>query len=158
MVVGGLLFCGAFSSAHAYWTRTAFSLNLGVQTNLSSDDSFDNAWFSLDARLGLAVGRSLELSPEVMAVVDDSLDFDAVWLYPGAMLNIELGDFFIGAGAVLPILFFEGESESFNLAPKFNIGYRARNIMLTAYIFTWTEKGYGFLKYNQIGATIGFLF
>jgi hypothetical protein len=158
LAVMGLFVGGAFSSAQAQETRSAFSLNLGVQTNLYSESSFDNAWFSLDARIGIAVGPYLEISPEVMAMVDDSLDFDAVWLYPGAMLNFKLGDFFIGGGAVLPIVFYDGESDSASLAPKVNVGYRYGNLILTAYILTWTEEGMDFLEFNYIGATIGFRF
>ncbi len=79
-VVMGLFVGGAFSSAQAQGTKTAFSFNLGVQTNLFSDSSFDNAWFTLDARFGIAVGQFLEISPEVMVMVDDSFDFDFIWL------------------------------------------------------------------------------
>jgi hypothetical protein len=158
LMVMGLFILGAFSSAQAQGTRTAFSLNLGIQTDLSSEGSFDNAWFSLDARFGIPVGQSLEISPEIMAAVDDSFDFDAVWLYPGVMLNLKLDDFFVGAGAVLPLVLYDGESETFNLAPKVNIGYRAGNLILTAYIFTFTEEDFDFLEFNLIGATIGYRF
>jgi hypothetical protein len=78
--------------------KMVFGLNLGVQTNLDSESSFDNAWFTLDARLGIPIGKSFEISPEIMAAVDDSLDFDAVWLYPGLILNFKMGKFFIGGG------------------------------------------------------------
>jgi len=157
-VLMGLLIGGAFSNAQAQEKKLAFSLNLGVQTNLYSESSFDNAWFTLDARVGLPIGAFLEISPEVMAAVDDSLDFDAVWLYPGLMLNLKLGRFFVGAGAVLPVIFYEGESDSGNLAPKVNIGYSAGPLTLTAYIFTWTEENMDFLEVNFIGATIGYRF
>ncbi len=157
-VLMGLLFGGAFSDAQAQEKKLAFSLNLGVQTNLYRESSFDNAWFTLDARVGLPIGASLEISPEVMVAVDDSLDFDAVWLYPGLMLNFKLGHFFVGAGAVLPVIFYEGESDSGNLAPKINIGLSAGPITLTAYLFTWTEEYLDFLEFNFIGATIGYGF
>ncbi len=158
LVVMGILIGGAFSSAQAQGIRSSFSLNLGIQTNLFSHSSFDNAWFTLDARFGIAVGRLLEISPEVMAMVDDSLDFDAVWLYPGVMLNFKLGEFFIGAWVVLPVVFYDGESDSGNPRPKVNVGYRAGNLILTAYIMTSTEEYAGFLEYNYIGATIGYRF
>jgi hypothetical protein len=158
LMVIGLFVGGAFSNAQAQGTKTALSLNLGIQTNFGSESSFENAWFTLDARLGIAVGQSLDISPEVMAAVDDSLEFDALWLYPGVMLNYKLGDFFVGAGAVLPLVFWDGESEAYTPAPKVNFGYRARNLILTVYIFTWTEEGFGFLEYNHIGATIGISF
>jgi len=155
--VMAFLLGGSFGSAQAQ-EKPAFSLNLGVQTNLYSETSFDNAWFTLDVRLGIPIGKSFEISPEIMAAIDDSLDFEPFWLYPGLMLNFKPGNFFIGAGAVLPISFYEGESDSGNLAPKVNIGYSAGRLTLTAYIFTWTEEGMDFLDFNFIGATIGYKF
>ena len=158
LMVMGLLVGGTFSDAQAQMYRPSFSLNIGAQTNLFKDSSFDNLWFTVDARLGIPIGRHLEISPEVMAAVDDSLDFDLIWLYPGAMLNFKARNFFIGIGAVLPVVFFEGESETSNIAPKVNVGFRTRNLILTAYLFTWTEEGMDFLEFNYIGATIGYRF
>ncbi len=162
-MVMGLLVVGmsagiAFAQTAESGRKPEFSLNLGVQTNISRGSSFDNAWFSLDARAGIPVGASLEISPEVMATVDDSFDFKAVWIYPGAMVNYKIGNFFLGAGAVLPIVFFEGDSDAGRIAPKVNIGYRQGHFMLTAYVFTWTEEGFGFLDLNSAGATIGYRF
>lgn len=158
LVLTGLLIGGAFSIGQAQEKKLAFSLNLGAQTNLYRESSFDNAWFTLDARVGLPISASLEISPEVMAAVDDSFDFDALWLYPGLMLNLKLGDFFVGAGAVLPVIFYEGGSDSGNLAPKVNFGYSDGPVALTAYIFTWTEENTDLLEFNFIGATIGYRF
>ena len=150
---------GGFSRAQAQEAKSAFSLNLGVQTNFSNDSSFDNAWFTLDLRAGIGVGRTLEICPEIMAAVDDSLKFDAVWLYPGLLLNLKLGGrFFIGAGAVLPVIVYEGESSSGRVSPKINLGYRAGHLNLTAYLIAWNEEFVDFFDLNQIGATIGFTF
>jgi len=158
LLVVGLVTAGAVQEASAQEKRVDLSLNLGVQTNLYSETSFDNAWFSLDARACFRLGRSFEISPEVMAAVDDSLDFGAVWLYPGVMLNYTPGIFFVGVGAVLPVFFSEGESDSGNLAPKINIGLRTGHFILTAYLFTWTESGLDFLEMNFIGGTLGYRF
>ena len=149
---------GGFSGAQAQEAKSAFSLNLGVQTNLSSNSSFDIAWFTLDLRAGIGVGRTLEISPEIMAAVDDSLDFDVVWLYPGLLLNLKVGSFFIGAGAVLPVLVYEGESSSGRVSPKVNFGYRAGHLNLTVYLIAWNDEFVDFFDLNQIGATIGFRF
>ena len=157
-MVMGLLLGGAVAQVEAQEKKVAFSLNLGIQTDLSRKGSFESAFFSLDVRVGIGVGKSFEISPEVMAAVDDNLKFDAVWLYPGLMLNFKAGGFFVGAGAVLPIVIWDGESESGNLAPKVNIGYSAKHLTLTAYIFTWTEAGMDFFEFNSIGATIGYRF
>ena len=158
LVVMGLFVGGSFSDAQAKEKRLAFSLNLGVQTNLSSESPFEHVFFTLDARLGIPVGQTLEISPEVMAAVDDSFEFDFIYLYPGVMVNYKMGNFFVGAGAVLPLFFYDGETEAHTPAPKVNIGYRTGNLILTAYIFTWTEEDFSFLELNFIGATIGFSF
>ena len=112
MLTGLLVFSvwagGLSSMAREKGPATDFSLNLGIQTNAYGDSTFRHVWLSLDARAGLKVWGNLEISPEVMAVVDGGLDFTAVWVYPGAMLNLRLGAAFIGAGAVLPVVFVEG--------------------------------------------------
>ena len=156
LLVMGLFVGGAFSIAQAQERKVSFSLNLGVQTNLSNESPFENVWFSLDIRLGIAVGQSLELSPEIMAAAYDNFTFDEIFLYPGVMLNYKLGDFFIGAGAVLPLIFYNGEVDSYNPAPKINFGYRTGNFILTVYVFTWIMEDFGFLEYNHMGATIGY--
>jgi hypothetical protein len=134
----------------------SFSLNLGVQTNFFGEDAFEDVWFTLDTRLGIAVGQSLELSPEVMAVVYADLDFNPVLLYPGVMLNLKLGKFFVGAGAVKPLVFESGDVEAYIPSPKLNFGYRTGNLMLTAYFFTVIGEDFGLFEFNFIGATIGY--
>jgi hypothetical protein len=109
-------------------------------------------------RVGISLGKSFEISPEVIATVDDSFDFNLVWLYPGVMLNFKAGNFFVGAGAVLPVLFGEGESDTGNPAPKINVGYKCGKFMITVYAMTWTESGLDFLDMNFIGATLGYKF
>jgi len=156
LMVIGLFAGGAFSSDQAQGKKLSFSLNLGVQTNLSSESPFENLWFTLDIKFGIAVGQSLEISPEVMATLDDSFSFNEIFLYPGVMLNFKFGDFFVGAGAVLPLIIYDGDVDVYPPAPKVNIGYISRNLILTAYIFTWTGEDFDFLEYNHIGVTIGY--
>jgi hypothetical protein len=160
VLVVGLFVGAAAEQALAQGKKAEFSLNLGVQTNVWSGTSFDNAWFTLDARVGIALGKSFEISPEVMGVVDDSFNFsDVGWfIYPGVMLNYKAGNFFVGVGVVLPIAFFEGESDSGNPAPKVNVGYKFGSFVFTLYAFTWTESGLDFLDMNFVGATAGYRF
>jgi hypothetical protein len=157
LVVVGMLAGAAVQQANAQDKRAAFSLNLGVQTNVWAGTSFDNAWFTLDGRVGIPLGKSFEVSPEVMAMVDDSFNFDLVWLYPGVMLNYKAGNFFVGAGAVLPVV-VGGESDSGNPAPKINFGYKFGKLMITLYAIAWTESGVDFLDLNFVGATLGYRF
>ena len=156
LMVMGLFVGGAFSSALAQERKVSFSLNLGVQTNFFGENAFEDAWFTLDTRLGIDVGQSLELSPEVMAAVYADLDFNPVFLYPGVILNLKLGKFFVGAGAVLPLVFESGDVDAYIPSPKLNFGYRTGNLMLTAYFFTVITEDGDFLEFNHIGATIGY--
>jgi hypothetical protein len=158
LLVVVMLAGGAVQQANAQDKKVDFSLNLGVQTNVWSGSAFDYASFTLDARVGIALGKSFEISPEVMFVVDDSFNFDVVLLYPGVMLNYKAGNFFVGAGAVLPIAFGDGESETGNIAPKINIGYKFGKLMITVYALTWTEPGIDFLDVNYVGITLGYKF
>jgi hypothetical protein len=112
----------------------------------------------LDARFGIDVSQSLEISPEVMTAVYSSMEFDTVFLYPGLILNLKLGEFFVGAGAVLPLVFEYGDVDVYIPSPKLNFGYRAGNLILTAYFFTLIVEDVGFLEFNYIGATIGYRF
>lgn len=141
--------------------KVSVSLNAGVQTNVWSESSFDKAVFTLDARVGIALGRSFEISPEVLSVFNYTSYFGlsgGTLLYPGVMLNYRPGRLFVGLGLTLPWAFYEGENDSGSLAPKFNIGYSFGNIQMTAYLITWTEEGMDFLDANWVGLTLGYRF
>jgi hypothetical protein len=162
-VLMGVLLLGLIAavSATPVWAqgkKVDFSLNLGVQTNIWSGTSFDNAWFTLDARVGIPLGKMWEVSPELMYAVDDSFDFGFGWLYPGVLINFKSGGFFVGAGAVLPVVFGEGESDTMNISPKINLGYHFGKVKLTAYLIIFTESGLDFFDMNQAGVTIGYRF
>ena len=160
LLVMGLLVVGAFGQAQE--KKVAFSLNLGIQTNLWKDTSFDLTQGTLDLKAGIRIGRSFQISPELMYVTSHKFHLDYGYIYPGVMLNYVAKNFFIGAGAVLPIVYGGGESHSGNPAPKINVGYIADHLMLTAYIIMWTEHDpYGdsnFPNFNFIGATVGYRF
>jgi hypothetical protein len=155
LLVIGFLAAVAAAPAWAQEKKISFSLNAGVQTNVFQGTSFDKAWFAPDARLGILLGRSFEISPEVMAVFMSG----GTMVYPGVMLNYRIGGFFLGAGAVLPwAISSDGESDTGNLAPKINIGYRFGKFQVTAYMIAWTESGIDFLDLNYIGASLGYRF
>jgi len=160
LLVVGILAVAAAGPAWAQDKKLTFSLNAGVQTNVFQGSSFDKAWFAPDVRLGILLGRSFEVSPEVMVVVNYLTIFGvhSTLVYPGVMLNYKAGNFFIGAGAVLPWLFMGGESDTGNLSPKINVGYRFGPLQVTAYMISWTGEGVDFLDVNYIGASLGYRF
>ncbi len=140
------------------WSQTQVSLNAGVQTNVWQGTSFDNAWFTLDLRIGIPLGASFELSPEILYAVDDSFDFSIGWLYPGVLLNFKSGGFFAGGGVTLPIVFGEGDSDTASPSPKVNLGYNFGHLKLTAYFQTLLDSGLDFLDLNFAGVTLGYRF
>ena len=157
-----VLFMAAVAAAPA-WSQTRFSLNGGIQTNVWNGSSFDNVVFTLDARAGIRLGRSFEISPEFMALYNYASYFDAVgahvWLfYPGVMLNYQTGGLFFGLGAVLPIMSGEGESDTGNLSPKINVGYRFGQWQITAYMISWVDSEIDLLDVNWVGLTLGYRF
>ena len=115
VLVAGLVLAVAVAPAWSQDKKVNFSLNAGVQTNVWDGSSFDQAVFTLDGRVGFALGKSFDISPEFMAVFNYGSYFDtsgATLLYPGVMLHFKSGKFFVGLGAVLPWLFYDGDSDS----------------------------------------------
>jgi len=159
MVMAAVLFTAAVAVGPAWSQGKAnVSLNAGVQTNIWKGTSFDNAWFTLDLRIGIPLGASWEISPELMYAVDDSFDFSWTNLYPGVLANYRSGSFFVGAGIVLPIGFGGGESETGNISPKINAGYDFGKLKLTAYFLILSDYGIRLFDMNQAGLTLGYRF
>ncbi|MEN6561698.1 MAG: hypothetical protein ABFD52_13085 [Acidobacteriota bacterium] len=169
LLVIGIAALAGLGSAWGQEKKIAFSLNAGVQTNFFNFDgessSFDRALLTVDGRAGFPLGRNFEISPEVMAVFNyGSLEDFSTWvLHPGVMLNYRSRNFFAGAGAVLPIMFWSGGgdsgSETLRISPKVNIGYSFPNgIQLTAYYLCWLEEGIGLFDFGFAGLTLGYRF
>jgi hypothetical protein len=162
LVVGLFVAAVAVPPAWSQGKKVNFSLNAGVQTDIFSGTSFDKVLFTLDARAGIRLGSSLEISPEVMVVFNYLSMFGGsggTLLYPGAMLNYRSGNFFVGVGAILPWAFFEGSSDTGHLAPKVNIGYTfSNNVQITAYYLCWTGDGIDLFDAGFAGLTLGYRF
>jgi len=155
MAVGLVVALGT-GQAFAQGKKVEFSLNLGVMTDLGPDSSFSEALFTFAPQVDIHLSPALMLSPEVMVITDDGFSFDPLLLYPGVLLNYTAkGGFFAGAGVVLPVIFWEGESDTGDLLPKINLGYRGNHFNLTAYLLTDTES---LFKYNLIGLSAGYRF
>jgi hypothetical protein len=162
LVVGLFVAAVAVPPAWSQGKKVNLSLNVGVQTDIFNGTSFDKALFTLDARAGIKLGGPFEISPEVMVVFSYLTMFGGsggTLVYPGAMLNYRNGNFFVGAGAVLPWAFFEGSSDTGSLAPKINIGYTfGNNIQITAYYLCWTDDPIKLFDAGFAGVTLGYKF
>jgi hypothetical protein len=153
----GLLVLGA-QQGWSQGKKANLSLNLGAQTNIFPGSSFDWLDLTLDFRAGFALGKNFEISPELMALIEDDFSFTGVELSPGVILNYKAGKFFVGGGVILPIWLESGDSDVGNPMPKINVGYNFGKFRLTGYFLSITESGAGFLKFNYIGATLGYIF
>ena len=156
VLAAGLVAALGTGQAFAQGKKVEFSLNLGVMTDLGPDSSFSEALFTFAPQVDIHLSPALMLSPEIMVITDDGFSFDPLLLYPGVLLNYTArGGFFAGAGVVLPVVFWEGESDTGDLLPKINLGYRGNHFNLTAYLLTDTES---LFKYNLIGLSAGYRF
>jgi hypothetical protein len=159
-LVMGFLAGGVFAQAPE--KKVVGSLNLGIQTNLMQGSSFDVSQGTLDLRIGICLGKSFLISPEVMYATSHKFHFNYGFVYPGVVFNFVAKPFFIGAGAVLPVTYGGGSTDTGNLAPKFNVGHMGEHFVLTAYIVMWREDTLGgywnFPHFNYIGTTFRFVF
>lgn len=161
-IIIGLLVLGMVGVIPAWCQHDKFSLNFGLQTNIWDWSSFDKAAFTLDARLGSKLTKSLRVSFELMGMYNYgsfiSSDMDVWLIYPGVMLNQDFGRFFVGLGLAWPFAIGEGEVDVRTPAPKINVGYIFGRWQVTAYLITWTDKGLDFLDWNWAGISLGYRF
>jgi len=100
------------------------------------------------------LGNFLMLSPEV-TLVGYKFEFKQFILYPGIILNLTPGSFFVGGGVVKGFLIGEGTSGSSDVALKLNAGIISKNIKFTAYLITAFDN---IFKDMLVGASLGFRF
>lgn len=157
MVVAAVLAAGlGTGQAFAQGKKVEFSLNLGAMTDLGEGGSFSDVLFTFAPQVDIHLSKSFMISPEVMVITDDSFGFDPFVLYPGVLLNFTAkGGFFAGAGVVLPVVFWDGETDTGDLLPKINLGYRGAHVNVTAYLLTNTDS---IFQYNLIGLSLGYRF
>ena len=142
--------------AFAQGKKVEFSLNLGAMTDLGSDGSFSDVLFTFGPQVDIHISPTFMISPEVWVITDDHFSFDPLLLYPGVVLNYTAkGGFFAGAGVVLPVMFWSGHTDTGDLLPKINVGYRGDHFQLAAYLLTDTHE---IFKYNLIGLNAGYRF
>jgi len=152
LVVVGMLAGAAVQQANAQDKKVEFSLNLGVMTYLGSEGSFSDVLLAFSPQLDIHVAKGFMISPEAMVITN--FQFSGAIGLPGVMLNYTGKGFFAGAGVVLPVSITEDAGVG-SIVPKINIGYRGKNVNLTAYLITSTQQMF---SENLVGATIGYRF
>lgn len=149
--------------AQPYRKTVEFSLNIGVQTPIRNGSLFSQIAGTLDVRLGINLSRSFQVSPEFLYAMSSEWPFELFkygYTYPGVVLNYRAKNFFVGAGLVFPHYFEPGVSDSGHPAPKLNVGYGTRHLLLTLYMIVSTTESANRLNLNEdsLGATVGYRF
>jgi hypothetical protein len=136
--------------------RVEFTLSFGFLTNLSGagGGAFTGSLMTLGFHVDFHAGELVMISPEVM-VAANNFYFTVATLYPGVILNFKIGRFFIGGGVVLPSSLNSARSETSDLSPKINVGFRSFGATLAAYLIT---DFHGVSKRNLFGMSMGFRF
>lgn len=129
-----------------------------VKFALEVDDAFEFVWWSVGMDLDYHIDNTFMISPELTGQ-GYKFDFDWFMLYPGATFNVKFGkpgeQFFAGAGALLVIPIEPGDADT-ELLFKMNVGFMARPIKITLYL--WTPFEY-FFETNSVmyGLSLGYM-
>jgi len=130
------------------------SLNFGVITD--SSFSFKPFLWTAGLTMDIPLGSMFSLAPEGYVVVHN-FDFGAFIFAPDVMLNVNLTEFFVGAGVSKWFLLGKDVigSPSTDFSLKLNAGFRGNTMRLCAFVFTpFTDL----FKSIAVGATLGFIF
>lgn len=148
LILIGLLIGGVFQQAQAQDKTLEFNLNVGALKNAYGRHDM----FTLGTGLDIHVGKLIMISPELQMWIGP----DSFLLNPGAILNYEYKNVFVGGGVILTFFIFGDENLiSGILWPKINAGLRFKWVKLTFYLITSFD---GFSGNSQVGANIGIVF
>jgi hypothetical protein len=143
MVCALALFTFTVSSAKAAGPIN-FYIRGGIIT--PSDFSFDPIFALAGANIDINIGAA-SISPECDLLLYN-FTFNPAILLPGVLLNFNLANFYIGAGAVLPLFIGSGYSFHGDVLFKANAGLKLGGFKLQAFALTSFSE-------TLIGATFG---
>jgi hypothetical protein len=138
--------------AFAQDKKVEFVLNAGAMTLYGVGLTLTGVGLTAGPQVDIHVAKGFMISPEFMFMTDT--EFSGVLGLPGLTFNYVGRGFFIGAGAVLPVLISGGEGVG-ELLPKVNLGYHGRKVNLSVYTITSFNSMF---RYGLVGAEIGYKF
>jgi hypothetical protein len=123
VILAGLLALWVPLSAQRESRKIGFLVNLGFMTK----EGLSPQWMILGPELALPVGARLTINPEV-TLWGAGFGFRSYYIVPGALLNLRVGRFILGAGVVKRfwVSRYMDDDSSENIAPKFQVGYLSR--------------------------------
>ena len=124
VLITGILVVCVPQSGRAEGQRIGFFANLGVMTK----EGLSPYWLTLGPELMIPFGTRWSLNPEV-TLWGGNFRFNSFFVVPGALVNLRIGRFTIGVGAVRRfwVSRFSNGDSSEKIAPKIQVGYRSRN-------------------------------
>lgn len=143
-----LLFAALALPARAQFRPRSGPLSLSFDIGYMNINSHPR-WVTLGAGLQVRLGRALSLDPEVALWVRDFLT-SAIHFVPGGTVNLHLGGFFLGGGAVRRISEWT-EQASGSLVPKLQAGFEPGPVRLAA-VLLFLDRTDTFV----LGLTFGF--
>src|SRR4030065_1268284 len=139
VLLPGILVVCVPQSGRAEGRRIGFFANLCVMTK----EGLSPYWLTLGPELVIPLGARWSLNPEV-TLWGGNFRFNSFFVVPGALVNLRIGRFTIGVGAVRRIWgsrFSNGDSSE-KIAPKIQVGYRSRNSRIALIAVPLPARGY----------------
>jgi hypothetical protein len=124
VLITGILVVCVPQSGRAEGQRIGFFANLGVITK----EGLSPYWLTLGPELMIPLGTRWSLNPEV-TLWGANFGFKSYYVVPGALVNLRIGRFTLGAGAIKRfwISRYSSDDSSEKIAPKIQVGYQSRN-------------------------------
>jgi len=127
-----------------------FYIRGGIVT--PSDFTFNPIFGLAGANIDFNLG-AVSISPECDIFLNFySFSFDPVIILPGALLNFNLANFYIGAGAIVPLIIGSGYTIDAGVWFKANAGLKFGGFKLQAFVITPVSDFFGL---TLVGATLG---
>jgi len=126
-------------AAQAEDRKIGFLVNLGFMTK----EGLSPNWLTLGPELMIPVGTRLSFNPEV-TLWGSSFGFRSYYVVPGAAVNLRIGRFTIGVGAVRRfwVSRFSNGDSSEKIAPKIQIGYLSGKSRIALIIIPLSTRDY----------------
>jgi hypothetical protein len=126
-------------AAQAEDRKIGFLVNLGFMTRKGTS----SPWVTMGPELALPLGTLLSFNPEV-TIWGSNFGFRTFYVVPGALANVRIGRFTVGAGVVRRFWvsgYGNGDSSE-KLAPKIQLGYRTRFSRISFIIVPLSSQNY----------------
>jgi len=139
VLIAGILVVCIPQPGRAEGQRIGFFANVGFMTK----EGLSPNWLTLGPELMIPVGTRLSFNPEV-TLWGSSFGFRSYYVVPGAVVNLRIGRFTIGVGAVRRfwVSRFSNGDSSESIAPKIQVGYRSRSSRITLIAIPLSSRNY----------------